>query len=143
MTTKLEHANLCVDDIDGMIKFLQTALPDFIIRHDETGIDGDRWVHIGNDTTYIALNNSTQKESSDWTPYSGKSGVNHLGYMVDNAEQVRSRLLAADYIESTIENNHPFRKRVYFYDHEGRDWEFVQYLSENLEERNDYTLADK
>jgi len=143
MSTKLEHANLCVDDIDGMIKFLQTALPDFIIRHDETGIDGDRWVHIGNDTTYIALNNSTQKESSDWTPYSGKSGVNHLGYMVDNAEQVRSRLLAADYIESTIENNHPFRKRVYFYDHEGRDWEFVQYLSENLEERNDYTLADK
>ena len=143
MSTKLEHANLCVDDIDGMIKFLQTALPDFIIRHDETGIDGDRWVHIGNDTTYIALNNSTQKESSDWTPYSGRSGVNHLGYMVDNAEQVRSRLLAADYIESTIENNHPFRKRVYFYDHEGRDWEFVEYLSENLEERNDYTLADK
>ena len=143
MTTKLEHANLCVDDIDGMIKFLQTALPDFIIRHDETGIDGDRWVHIGNDTTYIALANSTQKELSDWTPYSGKSGVNHLGYMVDNAEQVRSRLLAADYIESPIENNHPFRKRVYFYDHEGRDWEFVEYLSENLEERNDYTLADK
>ena len=143
MTTKLEHANLCVDDIDGMIKFLQTALPDFIIRHDETGIDGDRWVHIGNDTTYIALNNSTQKESSDWAPYSGRSGVNHLGYMVDNAEQVRSRLLATDYIESTIENNHPFRKRVYFYDHEGRDWEFVEYLSENLEERNDYTLADK
>jgi len=143
MSTKLEHANLCVDNIDGMIKFLQTALPDFIIRHDETGIDGDRWVHIGNDTTYIALNNSTQKESSDWTPYSGKPGVNHLGYMVDNAEQVRSRLLAADYIESTIENNHPFRKRVYFYDHEGRDWEFVEYLSENLEERNDYALADK
>jgi catechol-2,3-dioxygenase len=143
MTTKLEHANLCVDDIDGMIKFLQTALPDFIIRHDETGIDGDRWVHIGNDTTYIALANSTQKELSDWTPYSGKSGVNHLGYMVDNAEQVRSRLLAADYIESTVENNHPFRKRLYFYDPEGRDWEFVEYLSEKLEERNDYTLADK
>ena len=143
MTTKLEHANLCVDDIDGMIKFLQTALPDFIIRHDETGINGDRWVHIGNDTTYIALNNSTQKESSDWTPYSGKSGVNHLGYMVDNAEQVRSRLLNADYIESTVENNHPFRKRLYFYDPEGRDWEFVEYLSEKLEERNDYTLADK
>ena len=143
MTTKLEHANLCVDDIDGMIKFLQTALPDFIIRHDETGIDGDRWVHIGNDTTYIALNNSTQKDSSDWAPYSGKPGVNHLGYMVDNAEQVRSRLLAADFIESTVENNHPFRKRLYFYDPEGRDWEFVEYLSEKLEERNDYTLADK
>ena len=143
MSTKLEHANLCVVDIDGMIKFLQAALSDFIIRHDETDSDGDRWVHIGNDTTYIALNNSTQKDSSDLTPYSGKPGVNHLGYMVDNAEQVRSRLLAADYIESTVENNHPFRKRLYFYDPEGRDWEFVEYLSEKLEERNDYTLADK
>ena len=143
MNTQLEHANLCVSDIDGMIKFLQTALPDFIVRHDETDNDGDRWVHIGNDKTYIALNNSTQKGSSDWTPYSGKPGVNHLGYMVDSVEQVRSRLQAAGYIESTVANNHPFRKRLYFYDPEGRDWEFVEYLSENLEERNDYTLADK
>jgi len=143
MSAQLEHANLCVSDIDGMIKFLQTALPDFIIRHDETDNDGDRWVHIGNDKTYIALNNSTQKDLSDWAPYSGKPGVNHLGYMVDSVEQVRSRLRAAGYIESTVENNHPFRKRLYFYDPEGRDWEFVEYLSENLEERNDYTLADK
>jgi len=143
MSTKLEHANLCVSDIDGMIKFLQTALPDFYIRHDETDNVGDRWVHIGNDKTYIALNNSTQKDPSDWSPYSGKPGVNHLGYMVDSVEQVRSRLKAAGYIESTVENNHPFRKRLYFYDSEGRDWEFVEYLSENLEEKNDYTLADK
>jgi len=95
MSAQLEHANLCVSDIDGMIKFLQTALPDFIIRHDETDNDGDRWVHIGNDKTYIALNNSTQKDSSNWAPYSGKPGVNHLGYMVDSVEQVRSRLRLA------------------------------------------------
>ena len=143
MNAQLEHANLCVSDIDGMIKFLQTALPDFVIRHDETGADSDRWVHIGNDKTYIALNNSTQNDSSDWTPYSGKPGVNHLGYMVDSIEQVRSRLRAAGYIESTVENNHPFRKRLYFYDSEGRDWEFVEYLSDKVEERNDYTLTNK
>ena len=142
MSSQLEHANLCVSDIDGMIMFLQTALPDFIIRHDEPDNYGDRWVHIGNDKTYIALNNSTQKDSSDWIPYSGKLGVNHLGYMVDSVEQVRSRLRAAGYIESTVENNHLFRKRLYFYDSEGRDWEFVEYLSKNVEERNDYTLDD-
>ena len=143
MSSQLEHANLCVLDIDGMIKFLQTALPDFIIRYDETDTDGDRWVHIGNDKTYVVLNNSTQKDFSDWAPYSGKPGVNHLGYMVDSVELVRNRLRAGGYIESTVENNHPFRKRLYFYDPEGRDWEFVEYLSENLEERNDYILADK
>jgi hypothetical protein len=143
MSTQLEHANLCVIDIDGMIKFLQTALPDFIIRHDETDRDGDRWVHIGNDKTYITLNNSTQKDSSDWSPYSGKPGVNHLGYIVDSINQVRNRLRAGGYIESTVANNHPFRKRLYFYDLEGRDWEFVEYLSDNTEERNDYRLNDK
>ena len=62
MSSQLEHANLCVGDIDAMIKFLQTAFPDFFIRHDETDTDGDRWVHIGNFKTYIALNNSTQKK---------------------------------------------------------------------------------
>ena len=142
MSSQLEHANLCVSDIDGMIKFLQTELTGFIIRHDETDTDGDRWVHIGNDKTYIALNNSTQKNSSDRVPYSGKPGVNHLGYTVDSVEQVRNRLRAVGYIESTVENNHLFRKRLYFYDPEGRDWEFVEYLSKNVEERNDYTLDD-
>ena len=143
MSTQLEHANLCVSDIDGMIKFLQTALPDFIIRHDETDNEGDRGVHIGNDQTYIALNNSTQKDSTDWAPYSGMPGVNHLGYMVDSVEQVRSRLRAAGYTESTVENNHPFRKRLYYYDPEGRDWEFVEYHSDDVKKRNDYNLPDR
>ena len=143
MSTQLELANLCVSDIEGMIKFLQTALPDFIIRHDETDNEGDRWVHIGNDQTYIALNNSTQKDSTDWAPYSGMPGGNHLGYMVDSVEQVRSRLRAAGYTESTVENNHPFRKRLYFYDPEGRDWEFVEYHSDDVKKRNDYNLPDR
>ena len=32
MTIRLEHANFQVRDIDGMIRFLRTALPDFRIR---------------------------------------------------------------------------------------------------------------
>ena len=40
MSAQIEHANLCVSNIDGMIKFLQTALPDFVIRYDETDTDG-------------------------------------------------------------------------------------------------------
>ena len=139
MNAQLEHANLCVSDIDGMIKFLQTALPDFVIRQDETDADGDRWVHIGNDKTYISLNNSTQKDSSNWIPYSGKPGVNHLAYEVENVDIVRENLNSAGYKETTIPNNHPHRKRIYFNDPEGNDWEFVQYYSDKNNERNDYT----
>ena len=32
------------------------------------------------------------------------------------------------------------RKRVYFLDPEGNDWEFVQYLSANPAERNEYEV---
>lgn len=34
---------------------------------------------------------------------------------------------------------HPARKRVYFYDPEGNDWEFVQYFTTDPSERNDYS----
>ena len=43
-------------------------------------------------------------------------------------------------MDSTVPNSHPFRKRVYFNDAEGNDWEFVEYLSQDPLERNDYEL---
>jgi len=59
------------------------------------------------------------------------------------AERLRSRLQSAGYRNSTTPNSHPYRKRVYFYDPEGNDWEFVQYLSGDLNKRHDYDLPDK
>ena len=56
MMERLEHANLCVHDIDAVVRFLMTAFPDFTIRKDAMDPDGSRWVHVGNDETYIALN---------------------------------------------------------------------------------------
>ena len=43
----------------------------------------------------------------------------------------RERMRGAGYNDSTYPNNHPYRKRVYFYDPDGNDWEFVEYLSDN------------
>ena len=75
-------------------------------------------------------------------PYTGEPGINHLGYEVSDVDALRTRLLAAGYRESTVPNAHPQRKRVYFYDPEGNDWEFVQYFSDDPAERNDYDLPD-
>ncbi len=140
MTVKLEHANLCVRDIDQMLRFLQTAFPEFRVRADRTDSDGSRWVHVGTDDTYVALSSAWEAGDSHFEPYSGIPGVNHLGFEVDDAAALRARMLAAGYEESTVPNDHPHRKRVYFYDPEGNDWEFVQYLSANPAERNDYEL---
>ena len=140
MTARLEHANLIVRDIDATIRFLQTAFPEFGIRHDGLDPDGTRWVHIGTDDTYIALNQSTAEPQQPWRPYEGMPGVNHLGFEVDDAAAVRERLAAAGYEESTVPNEHPHRTRIYFFDPDRNDWEFVQYLSDDPAERHDYTL---
>jgi hypothetical protein len=58
MAIRLEHANVCVRDLQPMIQFLQTAFPEFRVRGEGTSNDGTRWVHVGTDDTYIALGQS-------------------------------------------------------------------------------------
>ena len=140
MSIKIEHANICVKNIDGIISFLQTAFPEFKIRHDGIDSTGNRWVHIGTDSIYFELEQSTKKSNQKWVPYSGHAGINHIVFEVDDVEDIRNRLLASGFIDSTIPNNHPFRKRIYFHDVEGNNREFVQYLSDENFERNDYKL---
>ena len=142
MSVRLDHANLIVRDMDGMIRFLQTAFPDFEVRGGGTGPTGARWIHIGTENTYIALNEATQDAGESWIPYAGKPGLNHLGFEVDDADAVRHRLGAAGYQDTTVPNAHPARRRVYFHDAEGNDWEFVQYLVDDPVQRHDYALSE-
>jgi catechol 2,3-dioxygenase-like lactoylglutathione lyase family enzyme len=140
MSTRLEHANLVVRDIDAIVRFLTTALPDFEIRCDARGKDGSRWVHVGTEHTYLALTAAEVEPAELWEPYTGKPGLNHLGYEVDDVDALRTRMRAAGYRDSTVPNAHPHRKRVYFIDPEGNDWEFIEYASDEPHERNDYEL---
>lgn len=141
MKVRLEHANLIVRDVDETIRFLTAAFPDFEIRRQGTGWRGEPWAHVGTDETYIALNGSSDESAERWVPYAGKPGCNHLGYEVDDVDGVRQRLAAAGFQDSTVPNDHPHRKRVYFHDSDGNDWEFVEYFSDDPAERNDYELA--
>jgi catechol 2,3-dioxygenase-like lactoylglutathione lyase family enzyme len=142
MTTRLDHANLTVRDVDETIRFLQAAFPEFRIRSEGKSWRGTRWVHVGTHDVYIALYQASAAPAEPWVPYAGKPGTNHLGFEVDDAAGLRARLRAAGYEDTTVPNRHPYRRRVYFHDREGNDWEFVQYLSEDPEKRNDYSLPD-
>jgi len=143
MPARLDHANLCVRDIDEMIRFLQTAFPDFRVRAGGTSPNGARWAHVGTEHVYLALNEALDDGSEPWVPYAGKPGLNHLGFEVDDADALRQRLHAAGYLDTTVPNSHPARKRVYFNDDEGNDWEFVEYLTDDPALRHDYELADR
>jgi len=140
MAIRIEHANLSVRDIDAMARFLGTAFPSFRVRGQGTTPRGTRWLHLGTDDTYLALSEATREPVEPWVPHSDLPGTNHLGYEVEDVEALRQRLSAAGYRESTVANAHPYRRRVYFYDPEGRDWEFVEYFSSDPAERNDYAI---
>lgn len=138
MSGRLEHANLTVGDLDAAVDFLLTALPDFRVRGAGVGPEGLRWVHVGSDTSYIALNEAA--DASEERPGHWR-GVNHLGFEVDDAQALRRRLLAKGYREGFVPESHPHRQRIYFLDGDDNEWEFVEYASDRPEERNDYSLG--
>jgi catechol 2,3-dioxygenase-like lactoylglutathione lyase family enzyme len=142
MNCRLEHANMVVENLDGMVRFLKTAFPYFEIRHEGKQSNGKRWLHIGSSSTYLAISEASEPLENRRVLYGGVPGLNHLAYVVDDVGQLRARMEAGGYRNSTPPNKHPYRIRVYFYDDEGNDWEFVQYVTDDPEKCNDYTLPE-
>jgi catechol 2,3-dioxygenase-like lactoylglutathione lyase family enzyme len=138
---RLEHANVAVSDVDAVAAFLVDAFPEFRVRGGGSKANGERWLHVGTDETYVALEEAPAVERPARELYGREPGLNHLAFEVDDVDAVRERLLAAGHHDSTIPNDHPHRRRIYFHDPTGLDWEFVQYLSERAEERHDYELS--
>jgi catechol 2,3-dioxygenase-like lactoylglutathione lyase family enzyme len=119
------------------VAFLETALPEWKVRHRGIGMHGP-WLHVGSDESYLALEEASQNERGPRTRYADP-GVNHIGVVVSDAEGVARRLREAGYRESIQSPPHPWRNRVYFFDRDDNEWEFVEYFSENPAERNDYS----
>jgi catechol 2,3-dioxygenase-like lactoylglutathione lyase family enzyme len=142
MRARLEHANLTVRDVEGAVRFLCLAFPGFRVRGRGGDCAGRAWVHVGDDDSYLSLLAASGEAADPAAPYSGRPGLNHLGFEVDDVEALRARLRAAGYRDSTVPNAHPHRRRVYFHDAEGNDWEFVEYRSQDRAERNDYAIED-
>jgi catechol 2,3-dioxygenase-like lactoylglutathione lyase family enzyme len=135
--TRLEHANLSVENTEQMERFLLAAFPDF--RRRGGGLDGHGrpWRHVGNDDFYIAL--QTVPTNSRRTPYGNDTGLNHLGWEVDDLVALEVRMTAAGFEPNLKADEHPARNRRYIYDPDGNDWEFVEYLVEDVDARNDYS----
>lgn len=134
MEYQLEHVNMRVKDIDETLKFLITALPNFRVRGGERRDDDHwNWVHVGTDSTYLCLNEGGEEVRATKGP-----GLNHVGFVVEDAESVRVRLEQAGYEEGFVPDPHPHRQRVYYIDGNGIEWEFVEYYSGDPNERNDY-----
>jgi catechol 2,3-dioxygenase-like lactoylglutathione lyase family enzyme len=138
-TDYLEHANLTVKDIDAMVHFIRSALPGWRVRGQGT-MDWFgktiRWLHVGTDTFYIALQDGGEGEGPHWATH--HAGLKHLGLVVPSADDVVRRLEAAGYALDHWGGITPHRRSVYFIAHDGLQFEFVEYLSADIAERNAY-----
>lgn len=135
MAARLEHANINVGNIDEAIRFITTAFPEFRVRG-RGEVEGRPWVHVGTDTSYLALNEFQSDAKRD--PQFGEEPLNHLGFVVDDAEELAERLRAAGFQEGFVAPAHRYRIRKYFLDGDGNEWEFVEYLSDDPALQNEY-----
>ena len=131
----LEHANITVNDLQEAIRFFQTAFPHFKIRGGGSAMR--EWVHLGDDNTYIAINQAKLSDLKIDKNYD-KIGINHLGFVVKNVEEIANNLLSNGYKRDFPKEVEQFRIRDYFADADGNQYEFVQYLSDKPEEKNSY-----
>jgi len=102
MTTTIEHINITVPDIDATIRFLKIIAPDLMIRMDKTSAK-NRWVHLANDQMYFALQapHLGSEPQAPRTPYINY-GVNHIGLVVTNLDQIEKQLIKHVY-QTSIE----------------------------------------
>lgn len=136
---KLEHANLSVLDAEAITRFVTAAFPHFRVRGQGLDGQGRPWRHVGDDAFYLAL--QTVTENTARTPYGNTTGINHLGWEVDDLDALEARMRALGFEPNLRNEDHPARRRLYFYDPEGNDWEFVQYTTDDVAARNDYEIA--
>ena len=133
--TYLEHFNITVTDLQESIRFFQTAFPHFKIRGGGNGMR--EWVHLGSDDCYIAINQAKNQNLQLEKDYD-KVGINHLGFVVQDVEVIAQNLLKNGYKRDYPKQVEQFRIRDYFADADGNQFEFVQYLSDLVEEKNSY-----
>ncbi|MCW8092024.1 VOC family protein [Alteromonas sp. ASW11-130] len=136
---KLEHLNLIVKDMDKTLSFYQAAFPHWKVRGEGVGEwygTGRRWLHFGDDYTYLTFNNNGRGINRNLQ--SNDMGLAHFAFVTDNIDAVINRLQKSGYSVDKAGANARFRKNCYFIDPNGYEVEFVEYLSDLPNERNLY-----
>ncbi len=134
----LEHANVTVRKIEDSLSFLKIACPTFKVRSKGARADGGgNWLHFGNDEFYIAFEERTEPVAKIENLYT-QAGVNHLGLVVEDMDRIVNDLDAAGFRKGIPGEDIESRRRRYYFDDNGFEWELVEYLTEDPALRNQY-----
>ncbi|WP_420588348.1 VOC family protein [Bacterioplanoides sp.] len=143
MMIRLEHANLVVQQIQPTLNFLKVAFPHWHVRGEgdmtwkRGALEVERhWLHFGNDDYYLTLNSNADAPMRDLN--GNQAGLAHLGFVVDDLDALEQRLAEAGFVPAIVGQPHPYRKTLYYNEPGGAQFEFMQYLSEEPQQRNLY-----
>jgi catechol 2,3-dioxygenase-like lactoylglutathione lyase family enzyme len=122
---RLEHVNVTVEAPERTAAVL-CALFDWKVRWKGPAKMGGFTVHVGSDEQYLALFAPPEGLNSAVDPGLYRSGLNHIGIVVDDLDACEARILAAGYTTGSHSDYEPGR-RFYFTDENGVEIEVVSY----------------
>lgn len=126
MAAQLEHTNFTVTDPDATAKWM-CDLFDWQVRWTGGSRDVGYSVHVGTDDRYLALyvpkaGGLNAREDN----YTTTGGLNHIAVVVNDIDAMRSRVTQAGFTAGEHYDYEP-GQRFYFHDHDGIEYEIVQY----------------
>ncbi len=125
----LEHVNMTVSDVERSAKFYGDLLGLEIRWRGETA-NGWPAIHVGDQRSYLALFQSPSPTPAD-EDYA-RVGLNHFGFVVDDLETAKARLLKLGVLPRAEHDYEP-GKRFYFCDPDGIEVELIEYAPQTSE----------
>ena len=125
MMAHLEHTNLTVSDPDTTAKWM-CALFGWHVRWAGAAMSTGRTVHVGTDSHYLALFSPGAPGQAQDDTYSTIGGLNHLAVTVNDIAKMEQAVTAQGFTAEKHADYEP-GKRFYFHDHDGIEYEVVQY----------------
>lgn len=122
---RLEHVNVTVSSPQKTAEVL-CRLFDWHIRWQGEAKMGGFTVHVGSDDQYLALYTPPGGLQAAVDPGFYRSGLNHIGLVVDDLDATEARILAAGYQTESHSDYEPGR-RFYFTEENGVEIEVVAY----------------
>ena len=127
MTAALEHTNLTVTDPHRTAAVLCDLFGWHLRWHGEA-LAGGHTVHVGTDDTYLALYAPPGPVSTGDGSYTLRGGLNHIGVVVDDLDEVERRVRTAG-LEPFNHADYEPGRRFYFRDRDGIEFEVVSYAA--------------
>ena len=121
----LEHVNITVSNPEVTASNL-CQLFGWTIRWSGRSSDGGLTIHVGSETSYVAIYSDGHTSSPGGRRDRITGGLNHVGVVVDDLAAVEVAVVSAGFSPHTHSDYEPGR-RFYFDDHDGIEFEVVSY----------------